>query len=134
MIPPTCLARTAWDFLMLGLLVYVACFTPYLVAFDLSSPALAAWEHVVDALFLTDIALNFRTGYVDARHRLVMERRPVAVHYVTGWFWVDLAAGLPWDAMVSSNTSLLLMVKVGWVGVERGLWPAAGVLAVAVAP
>ena len=53
------------------------------------------WELMVDVYFLADVALNFRTGFMDHDGKLVMNSRKIARQYITGWFTIDLIACLP---------------------------------------
>ena len=55
-----------WGVLMLALLAYVCVTAPYISCFDVDIPldsGLGVWEMLVNAIFLVDILLNFRTGY-----------------------------------------------------------------------
>merc|ERR1719174_1999708 len=53
------------------------------------------FDRMINYCFIFDIFLNFRTGYYDHDNTLVMDWRRVSVHYVKGWFWLDLASSLP---------------------------------------
>jgi hypothetical protein len=58
--------RLLWDRFMLGLLAYVCITAPYIACFDIEVPlgsGLGAWEAAVNAAFVLDIYLNFRTGF-----------------------------------------------------------------------
>lgn len=50
----------------------------------------------VDVICLTDIAINFRSGYQDQRtKRIVLGSRKIAGHYMRWYFWIDLLSSLP---------------------------------------
>lgn len=68
------------------------------------------WEVVVDASFIVDMYLNFRTGFitVDGGDVLVTSRRDIAARYLTGFFSIDVVSTIPWD-FVLSNGSLGLV-------------------------
>jgi hypothetical protein len=51
---------------------------------------------VIDILFAIDIALNFRTGYVDDA-AVVCEPRTIAKHYCRTWLAYDIIACFPWE-------------------------------------
>ena len=56
--------RSSWDVFQVVVLCYLACATPYRVAFD--APAYGPafwWEFFVDFYFIADVFLNFVTGY-----------------------------------------------------------------------
>ena len=46
--------------------------------------------HVCGPVLRADLGLNFRTGYFDDSHQLVMEPRLIAKRYTRGWFSIDL--------------------------------------------
>ena len=60
---------------------------------------------MIDAFFIADITLNFRTGF-EYHGRIVMDRSAAAKHYLYGDFKFDALASLPVDyfAFASSNT------------------------------
>lgn len=95
-----------WTFLTSLLLVYTALITPYEVAFvsepvssvDVSTGDLILWwvNLVLDLCFMVDVLLNFCTAYYDsASDTWVALWSPVIMHYVRGWFVVDIVSGLP---------------------------------------
>eukprot|EP01050_Picozoa_sp_SAG11_P006723 SAG11_NODE_533_length_8703_cov_7.183054_6_plen_604_part_00 len=86
-----------WNITQIFLLIYV-CFTvPYAVGFDFyfehGTPGYS-FELFVDIFFLVDILLNFRTGYELSNGTMVTESRAIAVHYMKGWFLVDVLSCL----------------------------------------
>ena len=58
----------------------------------LNNPVL---DLVVDLFFLIDIAINFRTTYVNCNDEIVSHTSKIAVHYFKGWFLIDLLAASP---------------------------------------
>lgn len=52
-------------------------------------------DMIVDLFFLVDIAINFRTTYVNKNDEIVSHSSKIAVHYFKGWFLVDLLAASP---------------------------------------
>eukprot|EP00927_Polykrikos_kofoidii_P085319 TRINITY_DN9258_c0_g1_i1.p1 TRINITY_DN9258_c0_g1~~TRINITY_DN9258_c0_g1_i1.p1 ORF type:complete len:713 (-),score=70.62 TRINITY_DN9258_c0_g1_i1:32-2170(-) len=81
--------RLAWDFLGICGIIFDAITLP-LAVFQLSD--VQGWEiqqWIVTVYWTLDIFLNFRTGYYDGPS-LVMDVRDVTLHYVRGWFCVDI--------------------------------------------
>ena len=90
--------RRIWDALSVLFLNYVVWMVPLRVFFDVTVDALStAWliELGVDIFFLLDIWFNFRTGFVNDKHQVVMEPRKICASYVRGWFFIDFFSVLP---------------------------------------
>ncbi|GLE02826.1 hypothetical protein PINS_up011690 [Pythium insidiosum] len=64
-------------------------------------------ETALDVCFLLDVALYFNTAFVDerARGRLVFDRRRIVTRYLRGWFFVDLLASMPFEALGFGTSS-----------------------------
>lgn len=59
----------------------------------------------VDVTFVIDILINFRTTFVNAQDEVVSHPGRIAVHYLSGWFLIDLVAAIPFDLLlVGSDT------------------------------
>lgn len=69
---------------------------------DIGGRGLAVVEALVDVVFWADIAVNFRTAFYNDHHRIVSERRAIALRYARGWLAVDLASSLPIGAVVDA--------------------------------
>ena len=87
--------RMRWDVLVLALVIYSCLLVPYNVAFK---PLMGAdlTDFIVTAVFYADIILNFFTGY-DVGYQIVMDKTQIILHYLRGWFFVDLAATIDWE-------------------------------------
>ncbi|XP_071451245.1 voltage-gated delayed rectifier potassium channel KCNH8 [Hetaerina americana] len=96
--------KAVWDWLMLLATTYVAVAVPYNASFVASDgrPSVVS-DVLVEALFIIDIILNFRTTYVSGKGEVVSDGRSIALHYVRGWFLVDLLAALPFDLLYASD-------------------------------
>ncbi|XP_004707590.1 potassium voltage-gated channel subfamily H member 6 isoform X1 [Echinops telfairi] len=121
--------KAVWDWLILLLVIYTAVFTPYSAAFLLShqeesrredcgytcSP-LTVVDLIVDIMFVVDIAINFRTTYVNTNDEVVSHPRCIAVHYFKGWFLIDMVAAIPFDLLIfrtgsEETTTLIGLLK-----------------------
>jgi hypothetical protein len=52
-----------------------------------------------------DILINFRTTFVNGQDEVVSHPGRIAIHYLTGWFLIDLVAAIPFDLLlVGSDT------------------------------
>ena len=88
---------------MVILVVVSAIFSPVDVAYSLSSRSLPIFffQLAIDLCFLVDLVFGFRTALVDS-HNYYTIKRPAAIaaKYLCGWFWVDLVAAMPIDAIM----------------------------------
>lgn len=144
--------RVGWDVALVVVLAYIALVIPFRIAF--LPPSDARWmeplSHAITALFITDMVLNFRTGFIDPESGAVVLDSPrIAGAYLRSWFAVDLVASVPWEWIFGSAdvdnegvspqllkvlrllrlsrlTKLLRLLKVRWGGAacagQKGAW------------
>jgi len=62
-------------------------------------------ELVVDIMFIIDIIINFRTTYVNSKEEVISNARKIAIHYLKGWFLIDLVAAIPFDLLVQNSSN-----------------------------
>ncbi|XP_032670630.1 potassium voltage-gated channel subfamily H member 2 isoform X9 [Odontomachus brunneus] len=117
--------KAVWDWIILLLVMYTAIFTPYVAAFVLSDPdynsrknkkysddPIVIIDFIVDVTFIIDIIINFRTTFVNSNDEVVSHPGKIAVHYLKGWFIIDLVAAIPFDLLlVGSDTDELGLDK-----------------------
>ncbi|XP_032458037.1 potassium voltage-gated channel subfamily H member 6 isoform X2 [Nasonia vitripennis] len=112
--------KAVWDWIILLLVMYTAIFTPYVAAFLLPEPdhhrkktdsdtytddPIVVIDLIVDVTFIVDILINFRTTFVNSNEEVVSHPGKIAVHYLKGWFIIDLVAAIPFDLLLfGSNT------------------------------
>ena len=112
--------KAIWDWIVLFLVMYTAIVTPYMAAFVLTRDTkettsehqsrstlipigedpLVIVDYIVDVMFIVDIFINFRTTFVDSNDEVVSDPCCVAVHYMKGWFIVDLLAAIPFELLI----------------------------------
>ena len=96
----------AWDTMCMGFIVFTVLFLPVQIGFPddfQPTPAMDAVDYVMDAVFFMDVIVTFNTAYVDRiTEQLVTDRRAIAARYTSFWLWLDLAAAMPFDAIVES--------------------------------
>ncbi|XP_055688851.1 potassium voltage-gated channel subfamily H member 8 isoform X2 [Lutzomyia longipalpis] len=95
--------KGCWDWLILVATFYVAVAVPYNAAFVKTDRMTMPSDVVVEALFIVDIILNFRTTYVSRKGEVVSDSKAIALNYLKGWFVVDLLAALPFDHLYASD-------------------------------
>ncbi|XP_046479285.1 voltage-gated inwardly rectifying potassium channel KCNH2 isoform X3 [Neodiprion pinetum] len=120
--------KAVWDWLILLLVMYTAIFTPYVAAFLLSEPdytkksknytsnPIVVIDLIVDVTFIVDILINFRTTFVNRNDEVVSHPGKIAVHYLKGWFIIDLVAAIPFDLLffgtnTDETTTLIGLLK-----------------------
>lgn len=54
----------------------------------------------VDIMFMVDIVINFRTTYVNHNDEVVSHPGKIALHYLRGWFLIDVVAAIPFDLLL----------------------------------
>lgn len=102
-------------------------------------------DFIVDIMFVVDIIINFRTTYVNANEevsrtrmdgcwregldgaqdsrlpQVVTQSSRIAVHYLKGWFLIDMVAAVPFDLLIfRSEDQALRGAGEGEVGGEMG--------------
>ncbi|KZC10472.1 Potassium voltage-gated channel subfamily H member 8 [Dufourea novaeangliae] len=95
--------KSCWDWLILIATFYVAIVVPFNASFINTDRPTMVSDVVVEALFIIDIVLNFRTTYVSKKGEVVSNSKSIAVNYVKSWFVVDLVAALPFDFLYASD-------------------------------
>eukprot|EP01083_Nonionella_stella_P084474 233852_1 len=90
-----------WNCIILVILMYSLVETPYTLAFVHHHTSLrdiaVDITLITDLLFLVDIFISFRTGYVDKydRLRIITDPRSIALHYLKTWFAIDAISCMP---------------------------------------
>eukprot|EP00899_Mesostigma_viride_P003418 jgi/Mesvir1/13077/Mv06063-RA.1 len=92
-----------WDATMLVLLLYVAIFLPFDVAFlgnHTHMSAIFILTCIIDIFFLMDIIVNFFLAYYSEKHHVwITSHKRIACRYLRGWFLVDLISCMPVEAL-----------------------------------
>lgn len=114
MLHPTSLFISVWYIIAISLLFYIFITVPLFVAFDyVVSKSYVGIDIFIDAFFLVDIVVNFRTGYLPNPSRpdlVVLNAEEVAKMYFKSWFFIDLISSLP---LVTLST---FMSRSSWFG------------------
>lgn len=114
------LCKAIWDWIVLLLVIYTAIEVPYNVAFilpifkkvQLKNNALEIINLSVDILFIIDVAINFRTTYVQGRSvKVVCQPKKIARHYLKTWFFVDFLSAIPFE-LFSLITSKDVSIRI----------------------
>ena len=115
MFEPCGYTRIFWDLATILMVGYIAVVMPYRLAFKVdATPGDASFhvERFIDAAFIVDVAINFRTGFYDEDNRLVMRGDRAALHYLRTWFALDFVSSAPLDLLLGSAFSHLNAAKL----------------------
>ena len=55
---------------------------------------------LIDLIFFVDIIITFRTTFIDFKGREILNPKKIAINYLSGMFWIDLAATVPIDSIL----------------------------------
>jgi hyperpolarization activated cyclic nucleotide-gated potassium channel 1 len=97
-IHPFSATRYYWDVFLILFMTYTAVALPLQFAFDINDASLLIIDQVTNLVFIIDLLLNFRTGYLDVKERtIVLDPRLISIQYLRTWFICDLVAATPFD-------------------------------------
>ena len=94
--------KIGWDLIITIILLFSCIMTPINLAF----PHLEenrGWQiaaYLVDGLFLCDIFVNMFSAYEDQDLRIQDDRKLIVLNYLRGWFFIDIIAILPIEAIL----------------------------------
>jgi len=115
MFDPTTARRLSWDLcVILPLLAYLTVMMPFRMCFENEPTGFMYYmETTFDMLFIFDIFVNFRTGYVEEATGLVIfDYRKVALNYMKTWFILDTVSGIPFGLLNMPSLSQIQAIKV----------------------
>jgi hyperpolarization activated cyclic nucleotide-gated potassium channel 1 len=107
MIHPNSSFKRCWNLYLICLLAYTATIMPYRISFvdDTVSISWFIVDTVIDASFFTDILINFNSAFENLDGTVVSNRRQVALRYLRTWFFLDLLACFPFEAVGNAFTT-----------------------------
>lgn len=97
-----------WDLIIMLLALFNCYFVPIQVAFELEylqSNNFRNLNHVIDFLFFLDMMITARTEYINCKGEECSDPYDIAINYLKTTFILDLAATVPFDALLSSLDS-----------------------------
>ena len=112
--------RFYWDIILLVFMAYSSIVLPLQFG-DLveDNIGILVVDQVTNSVFLLDLLINFRTGYLDIKLRtVVLDPSLMAKKYLLTYFFPDFLATIPWDLVVigcgatcRTNSTLLWLLK-----------------------
>jgi hypothetical protein len=102
-IHPFSALRHYWDLMLLLFMAYTAIILPLQFAFDVNSTGLLVIDQLTNLVFIIDLLMNFRTGFLDVKERtIVLDPKTITVNYLRSWFAADVLAATPFDLIALS--------------------------------
>lgn len=98
--------KSLWDMVLVLILAYTCIIMPFRIAFLSNDDNTAIWSIVdwtTDSFFYGDILVNFISAYYDDEDELIVSKKTIFWHYITGWFFFDLVGAFPIDQIVDVN-------------------------------
>ena len=96
--------KQKWDIIIIICAIY-NCFSISLqISFRPAMMEESAFIYIntlTDIAFFLDIIINFRVSFINDTGDEINEPRAIAINYLKGMFWIDLAATLPIDEILS---------------------------------
>jgi len=87
-----------FDALIILLLLYTATYVPFKICYeDETSNVQFVFDLLVDFCFFVDIILTFFTAYQDNLGTLETRKSKIAIHYIKGFFVIDVVTTLPFQ-------------------------------------
>jgi hypothetical protein len=99
--------KIRWDGFVLLSVILATIVAPLTIALELPSvDGLFVFEVLITLIFLADILIIFRTGYVK-RRQVITDPRLIARKYLKGWLWADALATIPFFLFAGSGFFVL---------------------------
>lgn len=103
--------KSNWDTIVSITLLIMCISTPIYIAFqdDSSNDSSDSFDWftfnlVLDLIFSLDILIVFCTASYDEDFQLVDNRCTIAANYIRGWFFIDLLAIFPFEAIIRQSS------------------------------
>ena len=102
LIDPSDVWKATWDTSVLILVIVSMLWLPFTFSFNTPfDTSLNFFEVSVCGIFLIDIGITFHTAvHVAERGIYLLNHRDIALHYLQGYFFVDLISSIPIDIII----------------------------------
>ncbi|KNE71946.1 hypothetical protein AMAG_16369 [Allomyces macrogynus ATCC 38327] len=126
---PETRAATIWSMIAMVAAVVQAIIVPYEAAFEADTvPATVTVDRIAWTILWIDVALGFRTAFVNADGQVITDPRAMARHYLRSWFAWNVVANFPLELFPSDhgtahalrlNRVLALGKAMSWIRAEE---------------
>jgi len=105
-----------WELLTMVLVIEQMFYIPILLGFSPSQEGLVeVLQYIVDISFILDFFLQFNVARLDPKGELMTDRRNIFLAYFKLWFWIDLAASIPFEWFINPAANGESSTNVGTV-------------------
>lgn len=97
--------KKIWDLILIFLLLYIAIFMPYRIAF-IDGVLYDEWwwlDNIVNLLFFCDLIINCCSAYTDELGNLIYSHKKIFINYLKGWMIIDLISCIPFDVLLENS-------------------------------
>ncbi|OWZ13361.1 Voltage-gated Ion Channel [Phytophthora megakarya] len=104
---PNSSLKALWDLFSACVVVYYSWIIPFMLCFDWYEPStgIKVVMKILDVWGFLDIALRFRTGYIEYG-AVVMNPQKIRLAYIRSvWFPIDLASSIPFEYFIKDTTT-----------------------------
>ena len=94
--------KKVWNICIILMLVYLITVDIYVMAF-VKSEAQTVFKvinYLIDFAFIVDIVINFMSAYTTEYGRLETQFKRIALNYITGFFFIDVVASIPFQDLL----------------------------------
>lgn len=110
-IHPDAPGKILWNLVTAGMVLLTMIVTPLALALELPlGPGLIIIEGLVSLIFLADVFINFRTGYLKG-NQLVTDKKKIRQRYLRSWFVPDLLTSLPFFLLPQAYVSINRFIR-----------------------
>lgn len=112
-------SKHGWDLLMTAVLFITCIQTPLDIAFSKETPDSIFQNPVsfaIDMMFLLDIIIIFNTAYYTEDMDIQENRKDIGIKYLTGWFFIDFLAIVPFDVILNTTQNFNSLSRVARIG------------------
>lgn len=106
---PNGFGLSLWNLTMVIILIYTGTITPFIIGFvdeELWDPFYTI-DVIFDFFFMFDFLLTFNTAYYNNENQIVVSRKKIFLHYLSGWMAIDALSAVPFtliDTYVLGNS------------------------------
>ena len=102
---------TSWNLIISIMLIFSCCFTPVQIAlFEELNKFWSVLNIIIDICFFIDVIVTFNLAIYNDNLEVIEDRFAIAKTYLTGWFFIDVIAIVPFSLFIGSSASKMVRV------------------------